>query len=364
MEIPNNGLMRRRIAFISTPVSPLGSGDGGGVETTLRQLTAALAARGHDVSVIAPAGSVLGADIRIYPVSGSHPRSATVAERESQVVATSNGVLERMWEQAMGVQQRCDVIIAMTYDWLSYYLTTFFPIPVLHWVTLPSSIAAVDTALAACYANHPDWFVFYSRPQAATFPFVNATSAHIIPGAVDTECFQFRRDPEAVLAWVARISPEKGLEDAVMVAESVGMPLHVCGKIQDRAYWEAIRQSDTGGRIVYHGMLPHDRLQEVLGRASASLVTPKWVEAFGLTAVEALACGTPVVAYAQGGPGEIVEDGKSGFLVAQDDVAAMARAVERISTIERWNARRRAENYSVERMAERVELWVESVLAG
>ena len=363
MEIPNHGLMRRRIAFISTPVSPLGSGDGGGVETTIRQLTAALAARGHDVSVVAPAGSVLPADIRIYPVSGSYSPSATIAERESQVVATSGGALERMWEQAMEIRGRCDLIIAMTYDWLSYYLTRFFPIPVLHWVTLPSSIAAVDAALASSYEIHPDWFVFYSHTQAATFPFVDPASAHIIPGAVDTECFQFQRDPEPALVWVARISPEKGLEDAVRVAQSVSMPLHVCGKIQDLAYWEAIRQADAGGRIVYHGMLSHDRLQEVVGRASACLVTPKWVEAFGLTVVEALACGTPVVAYAQGGPGEIVEDGKSGFLVAQDDVAAMAQAVERIAMIDRRNARRRAENYSVERMAQRVELWAESILA-
>ena len=83
------------------------------------------------------------------------------------------------------------------------------------------------------------------------------------------------------------------------------MPLNVCGKIQDHDYWQSVRECDAGRKIIYQGMLPHDRLQGVLGRATASLVTPKWIEAFGLTVVEALACGTPVVAYAQGGPGRL-----------------------------------------------------------
>jgi UDP-glucose:tetrahydrobiopterin glucosyltransferase len=354
--------MLRRIVFISTPVSSVGSGDGGGADTTLLQVTAALAARGHSVAVIAPTGSVVGTNIRLYPVSGSRPPSATAVDRDSQAAVGGDCVLVGMREQARKIQHDCDVVIAMSYDKLSYDLTPRFSVPVLHWVTLPSTSAAVDRAISACYAIHPDWFCFYSRAQAATFPFIDSAAANIIPGAVDTQCFQFRADPDPVLAWVARISPEKGLEDAVKVAEMAGMPLNVCGKIQDHDYWQYVRQCDAGRKIIYHGMLPHDRLRELLGRASASLVTPKWIEAFGLTVVEALACGTPVVAYAQGGPGEIVEDGRSGFLTPQDDVAAMTRAVEKISTIRRSDARLRAENYSVGRMAERVEAWIESIL--
>jgi UDP-glucose:tetrahydrobiopterin glucosyltransferase len=354
--------MRRRILFISTPVAPIGSGGGGGVETTLRQITSALASSGHDVAVIAPAGSRLDADIRIYPISGSPPPSVTVANRESRTMV-GHGVLERMWDQARAIQDQYDAIIAMTYDWLSYYLTPFFPIPVLHWVTVPSLVDVVDQAISIGYAERPDRFVFYSRAQAATFSFVDAGSVRIIPGAVDIKQFQFHADPGTVLAWAARISPEKGLEDAVKVAAETGMPLHVCGTIQDQDYWEAVRRLDGGDKIVYHGMLSHDRLQHVLGRAAAMLVTPKWVEAFGMTVVEALACGTPVVAYAGGGPSEILEDGKSGRLVPQGDVAAMVRAVKNISTIRRRDARERAENYSADRMAGRVEAWVESALA-
>lgn len=351
--------MRRRIVFVSTPVSPVGAGDGGGVETMLRLLTPALAARGHEIGVIAPAGSVLPPGIRIYPVTGTPPASATISHRDSQVIVRSEGILERMWEQALFVQREYDVVIATTYDWLSYYLTPFLTIPVLHWVTLASTIAAVDEALSGPYAGRPDGFVFYSKNQAASFQFVNANCAWIIPGAVDTAQFHFRPDPEPVLVWAARISPEKGLEDAVSAAQQTGMPLHVCGKIQDEGYWQSILDATPPGTIIYHGMLAHNELQRVVGAAQAMLVTPKWIEAFGLTVIEALACGTPVVAYNQGGPSEIIEDGKSGYLVPQDDVGALVNAVMGISRLRRSDARSRAENYDVSRMTDRVEEWID-----
>ncbi|MBV8903523.1 MAG: glycosyltransferase [Acidobacteriia bacterium] len=92
------------------------------------------------------------------------------------------------------------------------------------------------------------------------------------------------------------------------------------------------------------------------------LVTPKWVEAFGLTVIEALACGTPVIASDQGGPSEIIEHGKSGFLVKANDVEAMADAVAEVGRLSRVEARRRAEEYGVSSMADKVEEWVQSVV--
>jgi UDP-glucose:tetrahydrobiopterin glucosyltransferase len=361
----NSGIMiamRMRLLFVSTPISPIGAGDGGGVETTLRQLTPALRNRGHTVAVIAPAGSTVPGGIRIHQTPGEPPPSATTGGRDSPSIVNPNGVLERMWEVARALASQYDAIIGMTYDWISYYLTPFLPIPVLHWITLPSRIDSVDAEICQQFSRSPDRFAFYSRTQASTFPFVDARLVRIIPGAVDTDQFQFSSEPEPILVWAARISPEKGLEDAVRVAQETGLPLHVCGKIQDQDYWRDIMASIPAKKVTYHGLLSHEYLRHVLAKGMAMLVTPKWVEAFGLTVIEALACGTPVIAYDSGGPSEIVEHGKSGFLVPPNNVRAMVDTVGKVPLLRRADARVRAEDYSILRMAERTEEWAASVV--
>jgi UDP-glucose:tetrahydrobiopterin glucosyltransferase len=352
-----------RLLFVSTPVSSIGAGDGGGVETTLKQLAPALHARGHEVATIAPRGSRLPECVTLNTVSGDLPPSALTVARNATVFVQPTGVLERMWERARQLAPEYDAIIAFSYDWLSYYLTPFLPAPVLHLVTLPSSVEAVDAAMRETYTRYPDGFAFVSRTQAASFSFVDAEKTRIIPGAVDTDEFRFRAQAEAMLVWAARISSEKGLEDAIRGAQVAGLPLHVCGKIQDERYWRGIAGSVPGEAMVYHGFLTHRELSGLLGRAAAMLVTPKWVEAFGLTVIEALACGTPVIAYDRGGPAEIVEHGESGFLVPVGDTRALAAAVGRVSSLERVAARRRAEEFSVARLADRVEEWVGAVLS-
>ena len=354
--------MKARLLFVSTPISPIGAGDGGGVETTLKQITPILAAKGYQVTVLAPTGSRLPPGALICEINGTPPPNATTSVKHSAVIITADGVLEGMWQQAAQMQDRFDVIISMSYDWLSYYLTPFLSIPVLHWVTIGSCLRVVDTAIAAQYQITPTRFAFYSKAQASTFSFVDLHRTRILPGAVDLDRFHFQPKPGEILLWVARISPEKGLEAAVKAADGVGVQLHVCGKIQDETYWENVNRLCKPGQIIYHGLLPHHRLQELLGRALAMLVTPTWVEAFGMTVVEALACGTPVIAYDRGAPKEIIEDGKSGFLVPQDDIASLISAIKRIPSLARANARNRAEHYGVDKLVERVEAWIADVL--
>jgi UDP-glucose:tetrahydrobiopterin glucosyltransferase len=350
-----------RVLLVSTPVSPIGAGDGGGVETVLRQLAPALRDRGHTVGVVAPAGSLLPHGITVHQIEGQPAANATTSVRASATSVQSQGVLEWMWDHVRQSAPEHDIVIALTYDWLSYYLTPFLPIPVLHWITLASSIDTVDAEIREQYKRMPERFAFYSRTQASTFSFVDSRHARIIPGAVDTDRFLFNPRPESFLVWAARISPEKGLDDAVRVAHETGLPLHVCGKIQDHEYWRRIRSSVPEGTIEYHGLLSHEDLARVLGRALAMLVTPKWVEAFGLTVLEALACGTPVIAYRQGGPAEIIQEGRSGFLVAPHDVAAMANAVGSVTQLRRADARLRAEEFRIDRMAGKIEQWIAAV---
>jgi UDP-glucose:tetrahydrobiopterin glucosyltransferase len=92
-------------------------------------------------------------------------------------------------------------------------------------------------------------------------------------------------------------------------------------------------------------------------------MTPKWVEAFGNVAIEALACGVPVIAYRRGGPAEIIEHGKSGWLVEPDSIAGLVEAIAHLDQIDRCACRQRAEaNYSMTAMGDRIEGWFRDIL--
>jgi UDP-glucose:tetrahydrobiopterin glucosyltransferase len=354
--------MPRRILFVSTPVSPIGQGDGGGVETTLLHLAPCLAGRGHTVAIVAPGVSATPEGSRVFQVEGDPPPDVTGAARDSLPLTSGHSVLEGMWDCARQVQDDFDVIIGMTYDCLSYFLTPYFRTPVLHWITISSAVEAVDRIIFERFRDRTNRLGFYTQTQADTFRDLRISKANLLPGAVDTCRFPFSPIAENRLCWAARISPEKGLIDAVDAASRAGLPLDICGKLQDPSYRDDIVSRYPDASLTWHGMLPHTELASIIGNAAAMLVTPKWTEAFGLTTIEALACGTPVLAYARGGPAEIVEHGKSGFLIEPDDTGALLDAISRVSELSRAHARARAEQFTVDNLASHFERWIESNL--
>jgi UDP-glucose:tetrahydrobiopterin glucosyltransferase len=181
---------------------------------------------------------------------------------------------------------------------------------------------------------------------------------------VDLSLYQFCAQPENQLAWLGRIAPEKGLEDAVAAAQITGIPLKIMGKIQDENYWQKICAKYPQAPIKYLGFLTTNQLQQALGKCKALLMTPRWVEAFGNVAIEALACGVPVISYRRGGPIEIIKDGKTGFLVEPDSVDGLVDAIAHLNQIDRLACRQQAElKYSLEALGSRFENWFKSILA-
>ena len=324
-----------------------------------------LVGRGHTVGIVAPAGSVaLVAGVTLYQAAGEVSPSATRAERGAITVARTGGVLENMWDQALRLQCHYDVVIGVSYDWLPFYLTPFFSAPVGHWITICSAMDEVDRIVEKRWREGGLNLAMYTGAQARTFPFLESERIQLLYGGVDTAVFQYNSQPRDRLCWAGRISPEKGLEDAIAVARALDMPLDVCGKIQDDAYWQAVTRN-AGAQVVYHGFLGPVELQRRYAGARATLVTPHWIEAFGNTVIESLACGTPVVAYNRGGPAEIVEHGRSGILVPQEaGVEALAEGVREAVRLDRRVVRARAEEFSFGRMADRFEAWIESVVGG
>jgi UDP-glucose:tetrahydrobiopterin glucosyltransferase len=349
----------KRILICSTPVGPLGSGVGGGVELTLHSLVLGLSALGHHVEVVAPAGS-LHVGARVHQIRGNLQASSQTEGRDAPISMPADPVLGAMWEWARANQDHFDVVLNLAFDWLPLYLTSFFDRPVGHLVSMGSLNDAMDDAIARLVAAHPGTAAVHSRAQAETFGGVADDLRVLGSGvAVDRYDLRDRADEPPSLAFIGRISPEKGIDDVFAVAAATGLPVRAWGLMQDRTCWDEAARRHPTADVRYEGFLPTDDLQAAIGGSAALLMTPKWVEAFGNVAIEAMACGVPVVAYRRGGPGEIVIDGETGFLVEPDDVRGMIDAVGRLGEIDRRACRERVvDRFSTEAFARRVDLWL------
>ncbi|MFB2897715.1 glycosyltransferase family 4 protein [Aerosakkonemataceae cyanobacterium BLCC-F50] len=349
-----------KLLFISTPVGALGTGIGGGVELTLFNITKEMTRRGYKVEVIAPQGSVMQPFI-VKEIPGELQIPGQTQTRTSPITMPKNSVLANMWEYARQVQADYDLIMNFAYDWLPFYLTPFFHTPIAHLISMGSLTDAMDQIIEQVATKFPGTIGFHTQTQAATFGLKQQCTCLL--NGMDLSIYQFCNQPSQTLAWVGRIAPEKGLEDAVAAAKITGIPLKIFGMKQDESYWQKIFQYYPDTSIEYMGFLPTIELQQELGKCLALLVTPRWVEAFGNVAIEALACGVPLIAYRRGGLTEIVQEGKTGFLVEPDSVPGLVDAIGRLKEIDRYACRQQAEaTYSLEAMGDRVEKWFKGIL--
>jgi len=151
---------------------------------------------------------------------------------------------------------------------------------------------------------------------------------------IDITQFTCRQDTGDYLLFFGRIHPHKGVVDAIEVARRTGLRLVIAGIVQDEAYFrEQVEPHIDGSRVEYLGSVGPDKRQEVLGGARALLHLIHFDEPFGLSVVESMACGTPVIAYGRGSMPELIRDGHTGFIVA--DVNAAVQAVDRIGSLDR-----------------------------
>ncbi|MGL5805479.1 MAG: glycosyltransferase, partial [Xenococcaceae cyanobacterium] len=254
-----------------------------------------------------------------------------------------------------------DLIVNFAFDWLPFYLTPFLSTPISHFISMGSMTQALDRVMEQIACQYPATIGVYTKSQAETFPFKDA--CQILGSAIDLSLYKFGDSPQQTLAWLGRIAPEKALEDAAQAAQIAGIPLKIFGKIQDEQYWQKIQVNYPDAPLKYMGFLPTTQLQEELRTCRALLMTPRWVEAFGNVAIEALACGVPVIAYNRGGPSEIVRDGETGFLVEPDSVKGLVGAIERVDEIDRHRCRQQAEDeYSLAALGSRFENWFRNIL--
>ena len=349
-----------KLLFVSTPVGPLGSGLGGGVELTLVNLVTALTQRGHQIAIAAPENSQLD-DAQLIQIPGILQPTAHTQGRDTPAVMVNDAVLANQWAYARQVQQDYDLIINFAYDWLPFYLTPFFDTPIAHFVSMGSLSRTMDRVIAQVHAKFPGTLGAYTQTQVDTFP--KGLQWQLLSSAIDLSQYDYCDVPGPELVWLGRISPEKGLEDAVAAAQRTQTPLKILGKLENSDYWNLIQKSYPNAPIDYLGFVNTQRLQATVRLCRGLLMTPRWVEAFGNVAIEALACGVPVVAYRRGGPAEIIDHGKTGWLVEPDSVDGLVEGIQQLDHIDRRHCRQQAETeYSLPALGERFEQWFVSVL--
>lgn len=311
----------------------------GGTERVVSYLTEALVALGHDVTLFASGDSVTTAQL-VAPVE----RSLRTAPVPSDWTMWHTVMLDRVFEQA----QEFDVI-HFHVDYLHYPLVRHCPTPCL--TTLHGRLDLPD--LGPLHRHFREQaLVSISQHQRLPLPFSRwiATVHHGLP----PNLYAFHPQAEDYFAFVGRISPEKRVDRAIEIAKATGTRLRIAAKVDraDQVYFEReIRPLLDHPLIEFVGEIGETEKNDFMGRAKALLFPIDWPEPFGLVMIEAMACGTPVLAYRCGSVPEVLEDGVTGFIV--DDQAQAVEAARHIGALDRRACRETFERrFSARRMAE------------
>jgi len=317
----------------------------GGAQALVADLACGLAAAGHDVALLAARGSfVTGVSVIDLGIDAKDLVPATLltaSARRDDAAQRDAFARARAWVD----RERVDVVHAHAYDGPAFDALEGAAPPVVHTLHLPPLDASVVSAARRSSAA----MATVSRANAHAWEERGVRIRAVVPNGVDVSRIPFGSGEGGYLLVAGRIAPEKGVDVAARVARAAGMPLWVVGQVYDDA---ALRTIDPSG-VRFLGPRSRADVFSLMAGAKALLMPVRWDEPFGLVAAEAMAAGTPVVGYRRGGLAEVVEDGRTGFLVEPDDEEALARAVGRIGVIDRRVCRDRVEHrFSLQRMVD------------
>jgi glycosyltransferase involved in cell wall biosynthesis len=311
----------------------------GGTERVVSYLTEELVRKGHDVTLFASGDSVTAA--HLVPCC---PRSLRLDENCVDQMAHHVLALEHVVQRAHEFD-----VVHFHVDYLHYPLSR--RASYVHLTTLHGRLDTRD--LEPLYREFRDMpLVSISDAQRKPLEWANwqATVHHGLP----PELYPYRDAPGEYLAFLGRFSPEKRADRAIEIARRCQVPLKIAAKVDpaDRRYFdEVVRPLLDDPMVECIGEIGEDAKADFLGHARALVFPIDWPEPFGLVMIEAMACGTPVIAFPQGSVPEILEDGRTGFVVGTIDEAVAA--VHRLPELSRRGCREAfEERFTVSRMAE------------
>jgi glycosyltransferase involved in cell wall biosynthesis len=319
-----------KIAMIAPPWFPLPPRGYGGIELVVSQLTEGLVARGHEVTLFASGDSHTRADLSyVFDQAPSmrmgvghleimHSMSAYTRASEFDLIHDHDGFASR----AMGA--------------LVHHILGVPVLATLHGPADPStqeSLAALRDDLS---------FIAISEYQRHGFP--ELRFAGTIPNAIDVDQYPFTTEKDDYFLFVGRMSADKGAHTAIRVAQQLGVELILAGKVNEgpeREYFAREVEPHLAATIHFRGEVEHHAKLELYSRARCTLFPIQWPEPFGLVMIESMAAGTPVIAFRRGAVPEVIEHGRTGFIV--DTLDEMVEAAHHIDEIDPHECRRVAE---------------------
>jgi glycosyltransferase involved in cell wall biosynthesis len=310
----------------------------GGTERIVSYLTEELVRMGHEVTLFA---------------SGDSRTAAQLEAVCPQALRLNTGIFNRdasmvmLQERSLGSSGEFDIIHSHL-DFLGFPLARRSSRPVV--TTLHGRLDLPE--LEAVYREYAEMpLVSISDAQRRPLSWANwqTTIHHGLP----RDLYSFHAEPEGYLAFLGRIAPEKRPDHAIQLAKRTGLPLRIAAKVDpaDREYYRSeIEPLLDHPLIEFIGEISDQEKNAFVGNALALVCPYDWPEPFGLVLIEALACGTPVLAYHRGSIPEIIDDGETGFVC--DNLSEMVEVIGRITTIDRRRCRAAFdERFTADRMA-------------
>ena len=328
---------RLRIGLLAPPWVPIPPPAYGGIEQVVAALATGLVDRGHEVVLVAAPGSEIDG-VELFSPLAALPN--VIGEAASD------------WRHALaGIDALADVDVVIDHSGpLGALLTSQLAAPGLHVTHGP--LDGIPTEIYAGIARHSRTLrlIAISNAQRAMAP--GLPFAGVCHNGLAIESVPFRAKPDGYLAFLGRMSPEKGPKEAIEIARRAGLPLLIgakCREASEREYFDEHVAPAIGPDVVWLGELNAAEKYDLLAGARALVFPIAWPEPFGMVMIEAMACGTPVLATRHGAVPEVVADGITGFVRETPD--ELVEAVGRLHEIDRRACRQRvAECFSAEAM--------------
>ncbi|MBI4079160.1 MAG: glycosyltransferase family 4 protein [Candidatus Levybacteria bacterium] len=344
-----------RIAILGSVALPIPPPAQGGTEWIAYHQAKGLAEKGHDILLIAAKGTAKHfteqKTIRVLEIGGGDVvvgsnrsiRYDPATTEASRFLRKEIVYLSQVMQVLIDQKGSYDIILNnMRGEAVFIQIAQMLQKPFINVMHLNLFVELADL-----FRQHKTHVITISNAQRKDFPDLSYLAT--VYNGVDTTQFSFNAAPNEYLLMMGTIGRHKNQKEAITVAKEAGMKLILAGKVRDQDYFEELKKDIDGEQIQYFGELSFDQKLKLYQEAKAFIFPIAWEEPFGLVMIEAMSCGTPVVAYNKGAVSEVVIDGLTGYVV--DNHIQMVEAIKKVTTIKREDCRKQVEdNFTIEHM--------------